>query len=291
MGIELSKKISDSKYDRNHGESLDIYLSEIGKTDLLEREEEYKIAEKASNGDQESIHNLVKSNLRFVVSVAKQYQNRGLPLDDLVSEGNLGMMRAANRFDEKKGFKFISYAVWWIKQSILQSLSKNSELPLNRVNELNKINKTIRKIEQEKMEYATPREISDYLDNRELNLEKIDDLIISNYKSISLDKDFGNRDENTMLDSISLDDEHTDETTIYNELKEHVNQSLSSLSEKEAEIIKLYFGIDEIREYTLDEIGNRFGLTRERIRQIKEKTLNKLRHKSRNSNLRSHVED
>lgn len=271
-------------------ESLDQYLQEIGDEDLLCAEEEVELAKRIKRGDQRALERLTRANLRFVVSVAKQYQNRGLSLGDLINEGNLGLIKAAKRFDETKGFKFISYAVWWIRQAILQALAEQSRivrLPLNRVGALHKIGKAFSGLEQEFGREPSPMEIADELDMPPH--EVLDTLKISS-RHLSLDAPFNDDNENRLLDV--LEDEmqpSPDEALMSDSLRQEVKKALKTLSPREAEVISLYFGIGREFPMTLEEIGGRFGLTRERVRQIKEKAIARLRHASRSRPLKAYM--
>ena len=273
-------KITKSITNRESA-SLDKYLQEIGKEDLITVEEEVELAQRIRKGDQKALEKLTRANLRFVVSVAKQYQNQGLSLPDLINEGNLGLIKAAEKFDETRGFKFISYAVWWIRQSILQALAEQSRivrLPLNQVGSLNKINKAFSRFEQENERRPSPEELADSLD---LPAEKVADTLRVSGRHISVDAPFVEGEDNSMLDVMVNDDSHIADRTLINEsLSTEVERALSTLTERERDIIKLFFGINT-QEMTLEEIGEKFGLTRERVRQIKEKAIRRLRHSSR----------
>ncbi len=275
---------------RDVDRSLDLYLKEIGETPLLTPEEEVELAKRIHQGDQEALEKLTKANLRFVVSVAKQYQNQGLSLADLINEGNIGLIKAAKRFDEKRGFKFISYAVWWIRQSILQALAEQSRivrLPLNRVGTLHKIGKTASRLEQESGRAPSTSEIAEELDMDEEEIAST--LQISN-THLSLDRPFTEGESNSLKDVVP--DENSpapDAEAMQESLKEEIERVLSTLSEREAEVITLYFGINRERALTLEEIGERFGLTRERVRQIKEKAIKRLQHVTRSRNLRAYI--
>lgn len=270
--------------------SLDKYLSEISKEPLLTPEQEIQLAIKIRNGDKSALERLIKSNLRFVVSVAKQYQNQGLSLGDLINEGNVGLMKAARRFDETRGFKFISYAVWWIRQSILQALAEQSRivrLPLNRVGTLNKIGKEYGRLEQEIEREPSPEELAKAL---EMDVEELSDLMMMNGKPMSMDAPFNQNDENSLHDVLVNDDlPSPDEELMTESLKAEIKSALDVLNEREKEVLKLYFGIDTEQALTLEEIGEKFNLTRERVRQIKEKAIRKLRHNSRSKNLKSYL--
>lgn len=270
--------------------SLDKYLSEIAKEPLLTPEEEIQLAIKIRNGDTSALERLIKSNLRFVVSVAKQYQNQGLSLGDLINEGNVGLMKAARRFDETRGFKFISYAVWWIRQSILQALAEQSRivrLPLNRVGTLNRIGKEYGRLEQEFEREPSPEELANAL---EMDVEELSDVMLMNGKPMSMDAPFSQNDENSLHDVLVNDElPSPDEELMTESLKAEIKSALDVLNEREKEVLKLYFGIDTEQALTLEEIGEKFNLTRERVRQIKEKAIRKLRHNSRSKNLKSYL--
>ncbi|MGQ9643393.1 MAG: sigma-70 family RNA polymerase sigma factor [Ignavibacterium sp.] len=270
--------------------SLDKYLSEIAKEPLLTPEEEIQLAIKIRNGDTFALERLIKSNLRFVVSVAKQYQNQGLSLGDLINEGNVGLMKAARRFDETRGFKFISYAVWWIRQSILQALAEQSRivrLPLNRVGTLNRIGKEYGRLEQEFEREPSPEELANAL---EMDVEELSDVMLMNGKPMSMDAPFNQNDENSLHDVLINDELPSPDEELMNEsLKAEIKSALNILNEREKEVLKLYFGIDTEQALTLEEIGEKFNLTRERVRQIKEKAIRKLRHNSKSKNLKSYL--
>jgi RNA polymerase primary sigma factor len=271
-------------------QSLDRYLQEIGEVSLLIPEEEIELARKIKSGDQMALEKLTKANLRFVVSVAKQYQNQGLSLGDLINEGNLGLIKAAKRFDETRGFKFISYAVWWIRQSILQALAEQSRvvrLPLNRVGALNKIGKAFSNLEQEYEREPSANEIAEEL---EMTPYEVSDTLKISGKHLSLDAPFNQGDDNRLLDVIK--DSHQpppDDLLLDESLRIEVQRALTTLSDREAEVIKLYFGLGREHPLTLEEIGEKFNLTRERVRQIKEKAIRRLRHTSRSRMLRSYL--
>ena len=280
-------KITKSITNRESA-SLDKYLQEIGKEDLITVEEEVELAQRIRKGDQKALEKLTRANLRFVVSVAKQYQNQGLSLPDLINEGNLGLIKAAEKFDETRGFKFISYAVWWIRQSILQALAEQSRivrLPLNQVGSLNKINKAFSRFEQENERRPSPEELADSLD---LPAEKVADTLRVSGRHISVDAPFV-EGEDSLLDVLVNDDSPIADRTLINEsLSTEVERALSTLTERERDIIKLFFGINT-QEMTLEEIGEKFGLTRERVRQIKEKAIRRLRHSSRSKLLKTYL--
>ena len=281
-------KITKSITNRESA-SLDKYLQEIGKEDLITVEEEVELAQRIRKGDQKALEKLTRANLRFVVSVAKQYQNQGLSLPDLINEGNLGLIKAAEKFDETRGFKFISYAVWWIRQSILQALAEQSRivrLPLNQVGSLNKINKAFSRFEQENERRPSPEELADSLD---LPAEKVADTLRVSGRHISVDAPFVEGEDNSLLDVLVNDDSPIADRTLINEsLSTEVERALSTLTERERDIIKLFFGI-KTQEMTLEEIGEKFGLTRERVRQIKEKAIRRLRHSSRSKLLKTYL--
>jgi RNA polymerase primary sigma factor len=277
-------------FTNRESQSLDKYLQEIGKVDLLSPAQEIELAVRIKKGDQHALELLTKANLRFVVSVAKQYQNQGLSLGDLINEGNLGLIKAAKRFDETRGFKFISYAVWWIRQSILQALAEQSRivrLPLNRVGALNKIGKAYSNLEQEFEREPNASELANELD---MDVNEVSDALKISGRHISMDAPFSQGEENRLLDVIQNDEQPTPDFTLMNEsLKAEIDRALSSLSEREAEVIKLYFGLNKEHSLTLEEIGERFNLTRERVRQIKEKALRNLRHSKRSGRLKSYL--
>jgi RNA polymerase primary sigma factor len=269
-------------------QSLDKYLQEIGEVPLLTPEEEIELAMRIKQGNQDALERLTKANLRFVVSVAKQYQNQGLSLGDLINEGNLGLIKAAKRFDETRGFKFISYAVWWIRQSILQALAEQSRvvrLPLNRVGALNKIGKAYSALEQEFEREPSASEIAEQLDMTDF--EVADTLKISG-RHLSMDAPFSNSEDNRLLDVIQNDHQPPPDNELMGEsLKVEIERALATLTKREAEVVRLYFGLGQEHPLTLEEIGERFNLTRERVRQIKEKAIRRLRHASRSRALRS----
>jgi RNA polymerase primary sigma factor len=281
-------KITQSITNRE-SQSLDKYLHEIGKVDLITAEEEVILAQKIREGDQAALERLTKTNLRFVVSVAKQYQNQGLTLGDLINEGNLGLIKAAKRFDETKGFKFISYAVWWIRQSILQAIAEQSRivrLPLNQVGSLSKISKAFSRLEQQFEREPSPEELAE---NLETTVEKISDTLSNSGRHVSMDAPFVQGEENTLLDVLENSDPNTDSNLINESLSEEIKRSLSTLTEREREIIVLFFGLSTNHPLSLEEIGEKFNLTRERVRQIKDKALQRLRHTSRSKILKSYL--
>ena len=281
-------KITKSITNRESA-SLDKYLQEIGKEELITVEEEVELAQRIKKGDQEALEKLTKANLRFVVSVAKQYQNQGLSLPDLINEGNLGLIKAAEKFDETRGFKFISYAVWWIRQSILQALAEQSRivrLPLNQVGSLNKINKAFARFEQENERTPSPEELASALD---LPKEKVTDTLRVSGRHVSVDAPFADGEDNSLLDVlVNTDSPNADRGLINESLGTEVERALATLTEREKDIIKYFFGIG-CSEMTLEEIGEKFGLTRERVRQIKEKAIRRLRHSSRSKLLKSYL--
>ena len=281
-------KITQSITNRE-SQSLDKYLHEIGKVDLITAEEEVILAQKIREGDQAALERLTKTNLRFVVSVAKQYQNQGLTLGDLINEGNLGLIKAAKRFDETKGFNFISYAVWWIRQSILQAIAEQSRivrLPLNQVGSLSKISKAFSKLEQEYEREPSPEELADIL---ETTVDKISDTLSNSGRHVSMDAPFVQGEENTLLDVLENHEPNTDFNLINESLSEEIKRSLSTLTEREREIVVLFFGLGGSSPLSLEEIGEKFNLTRERVRQIKDKALQRLRHTSRSKILKSYL--
>ncbi len=283
--LKITKSITNRE-----SRSLDKYLQEIGKEELITAEEEVELARRIKQGDQAALEKLTRANLRFVVSVAKQYQNQGLTLPDLINEGNLGLIKAAQRFDETRGFKFISYAVWWIRQSILQAIAEHSRivrLPLNQVGSLNKLNKAFSKLEQEFEREPTEEELATILDLPE---DKIKDSISISGRHISMDAPLVSGEESTLYDvMVNKDSPRADKELIKESLQTEIERTLDTLSEREKEIIKLYFGIGMNHGLTIDEIGEKFDLTRERVRQIKEKALKRLRQSSRSKLLRTYL--
>jgi RNA polymerase primary sigma factor len=271
-------------------ESLDRYLQEIGKEKLINPEDEVRLAKEIQKGSQRALEDLTKANLRFVVSVAKQYQNQGLSLGDLINEGNLGLIKAAKRFDETRGFKFISYAVWWIRQSILQALAEQSRivrLPLNRVGALNKIGKELSKLEQEYERVPSAAELAESLD---MTVSEVADTLKISGRHLSVDAPFAQGEDNRLLDVLENEETPDPDTELMGEsLKVEIERALSKLTNREAEVIRLYFGIGREHSLTLQEIGERFDLTRERVRQIKEKALRKFRHHNRSAALRAYL--
>ena len=283
--LKISKQITNRE-----SQSLDKYLQEIGKVDLLTPDEEVDLAKRIREGDQLALEKLTKANLRFVVSVAKQYQNQGLTLGDLINEGNLGLIKAAQRFDETRGFKFISYAVWWIRQSILQALAEQSRivrLPLNRVGSLNKISKTFSELEQKYEREPSPEELAEVL---EVTTSEIVDTMKISGRHVSVDAPFIQGEENSLLDVLENDIDGTPDSTLINDsLRKEVQRALSTLTQREADVIAFYFGLNGEHAMTLEEIGEKFSLTRERVRQIKEKAIRRLRHTSRSKALKPYL--
>jgi len=284
--LKITKSITNRE-----SQSLEKYLQEIGKVDLLTPEEEVDLAQKIKEGDQEALERLTKANLRFVVSVAKQYQNQGLSLSDLINEGNLGLIKAAQRFDETRGFKFISYAVWWIRQSILQALAEQSRivrLPLNKVGSLNKINRAFSELEQEFEREPSPEELAELL---EIPTEEVETTLGVAARHVSMDAPFIDGEDNSLLDVLENNSTpDTDSALEYKEsLRKEIERSLNTLTDRQADVIKLYFGIGIEHPMSLEDIGDKFGLTRERVRQIKDKAINKLRSVNRSKLLKNYL--
>ncbi|MGB1040551.1 MAG: sigma-70 family RNA polymerase sigma factor [Flavobacteriales bacterium] len=283
--LKITKSITNRE-----SQSLDKYLQEISKETLITAEEEVLLAQRIKEGDQIALEKLIKSNLRFVISVAKQYQNQGLTLPDLINEGNLGLIKAAQRFDETRGFKFISYAVWWIRQSILQALAEQSRivrLPLNQVGSLNKLNKTFSRLEQQYERAPSEHELAEEL---EVTSTKVTDTLRVGGRHVSVDAPFQEGEDNSLLDVLINSDSPTADTDLMIEsLQREIKRSLSTLSEREREVIILFFGIGMKHGLTLEEIGTKFDLTRERVRQIKEKAIRRLRHTSRSKLLNTYL--
>ncbi len=283
--LKISKQITNRE-----SQSLDKYLQEIGKVDLITAEEEVILAQRIKQGDRLALEKLTKANLRFVVSVAKQYQNQGLTLGDLINEGNLGLIKAAQRFDETRGFKFISYAVWWIRQSILQALAEQSRivrLPLNRVGSLNKISKTFSSLEQKFGREPTPEELAEVL---EVTIEEVVNTMKISGRHISMDAPFANGEDNSLLDVLENDGEvNPDQGLLNDSLRKEVQRALSTLTQREGDVVAHYFGLNGEHPMTLEEIGEQFDLTRERVRQIKEKAIRRLRHTSRSKSLKPYL--
>jgi RNA polymerase primary sigma factor len=270
--------------------SLDKYLQEIGKVELITAEEEVELARRIKAGDKDALEKLTKANLRFVVSVSKQYQNQGLSLPDLINEGNLGLIKAAQRFDETRGFKFISYAVWWIRQSILQALAEQSRivrLPLNKIGSINKINKAYAKLEQQHEREPDSLEIAEMLDIPE---SEVKESIRNSGRHISMDAPLIQDEENTLYDVLRSDETNTPEKELMVEsLRKEIDRAISTLTPREADVVRLYFGLNSKHPMTLEEIGEKFDLTRERVRQIKEKAIRRLKHTSRSKILKSYL--
>ncbi len=284
--LKITKSITNRE-----SQSLEKYLQEIGKVDLLTPEEEVDLAKRIKKGDQEALEKLTKANLRFVVSVAKQYQNQGLSLSDLINEGNLGLIKAAQRFDETRGFKFISYAVWWIRQSILQALAEQSRivrLPLNKVGSLNKINRAFSELEQEFEREPSSEELAELL---EIPTEEVETTLGVAARHVSMDAPFVDGEDNSLLDVLeNSSTPNTDSTLEYSaSLRKEIERSLGTLTERQCDVIKLYFGIGVEHPMSLEDIGDKFGLTRERVRQIKDKAINKLRSASRSKLLKHYL--
>ena len=284
--LKITKSITNRE-----SQSLEKYLQEIGKVDLLTPEEEVDLAQKIKEGDQEALERLTKANLRFVVSVAKQYQNQGLSLSDLINEGNLGLIKAAQRFDETRGFKFISYAVWWIRQSILQALAEQPRivrLPLNKVGSLNKINRAFSELEQEFEREPSPEELAELL---EIPTEEVETTLGVAARHVSMDAPFIDGEDNSLLDVLENNSTpDTDSALEYREsLRKEIERSLNTLTDRQADVIKLYFGIGIEHPMSLEDIGDKFGLTRERVRQIKDKAINKLRSVNRSKLLKNYL--
>ncbi|MBK6611933.1 MAG: RNA polymerase sigma factor RpoD/SigA [Sphingobacteriales bacterium] len=284
--LKITKSITNRE-----SQSLEKYLQEIGKVDLLTPEEEVELAKKIKDGDQDALERLTKANLRFVVSVAKQYQNQGLSLSDLINEGNLGLIKAAQRFDETRGFKFISYAVWWIRQSILQALAEQSRivrLPLNKVGSLNKINKAFSQLEQEYEREPSADELADLLD---IEREEVETTLSVASRHTSIDAPFQEGEDNNLLDVLENNNIPLTDTrmTYMDSLRREIERSLSTLTDRQRDVIKLYFGIGVEHSLSLEDIGDQFGLTRERVRQIKDKAINKLRSTSRSKLLKTYL--
>jgi len=275
--LKISKQVTNRDTP-----SLDKYLQEIGKVDLIGPEEEVALARRIKQGDSEALAKLVRANLRFVVSVAKQYQNQGMSLPDLINEGNMGLMKAARRFDETRGFKFISYAVWWIRQSILQSLAEQTRivrLPVNKIGSINRINKAFARLEQEFEREPSSQEIADLL---EMIPEDVKESLKTNHRTISMDAPISNEDENNMYDVMqNTDAASPDKNLIKESLAWEIERALNTLSKREAKVLKLYFGLGMKHPYTLEEIGEELNLTRERVRQIKERALKRIQYTTR----------
>ena len=281
-------KISKSITNRESA-SLDKYLQEIGHEELLTTDQEVELAQRIRKGDKRALERLTKANLRFVVSVAKQYQNQGLSLPDLINEGDVGLIKAAEKFDETRGFKFISYAVWWIRQSILQAIAEQSRLvrlPLNQVGSVNKITRELNKFEQEHERKPSVDEIAERVDLPE---DKIADAMKANSRHVSMDAPIADGEDSSMIDFLAGDSSNTDRELAIESLKAEVSRILKLLTDKEQKVLRAFFGIDGSPEMTLDEIGEKYNLTRERVRQIKEKALRRLRHNTKNKLLKSYL--
>lgn len=283
--LKITKSITNRE-----SQSLDKYLQEIGREELITAEMEVELAQKIKQGDQIALEKLTKANLRFVVSVAKQYQNQGLTLPDLINEGNLGLIKAAQRFDETRGFKFISYAVWWIRQSILQALAEQSRivrLPLNQVGSLNKINKAFSRLEQE---FERPPSSDELATALELSEDKVKDTMKISGRHVSVDAPFVDGEDNSLLDiMVNNDSPKADLDLMRESLQREIERSLSTLNDREKDVVMLFFGIGKKHGLTLEEIGSKFDLTRERVRQIKEKAIRRLRHNSRSKLLKAYL--
>jgi len=283
--LKISKQVTNRETA-----SLDKYLQEIGKVELITADEEVSLAQRIRQGDRAALEKLTKSNLRFVVSVSKQYQNQGLSLPDLINEGNLGLIKAANRFDETRGFKFISYAVWWIRQSILQALAEQSRivrLPLNKIGAINKINKAYARLEQEFEREPNYDEIATLL---EISETEVKDSIRNSGRHVSMDAPLMQDEDNNMYDVFRSDDIPTPESgLIYESLRKEIERAISTLTPRESDVIRFYFGLNGSYPMTLEEIGEKFDLTRERVRQIKEKAIRRLKNTSRSNILQSYL--
>jgi len=283
--LKITKQVTNRE-----NASLDKYLQEIGKVELITAEEEVELAQRIKQGDKSALEKLTKANLRFVVSVSKQYQNQGLSLPDLINEGNLGLIKAAQRFDESRGFKFISYAVWWIRQSILQALAEQSRivrLPLNKIGSINKINKAYAKLEQEYEREPNATEIAGLL---EITENEVKESMKNAGRHISMDAPLIQDEDNTMYDVLKSEEAITPETELlYESLRKEIDRAISTLTQREANVIRLYFGLNGGHPMTLEEIGEQFDLTRERVRQIKEKAIRRLKHTSRSKILKTYL--
>ena len=281
-------KISKSITNRN-SQSLEKYLQEIGKEDLVSTDEEVELAQRIRQGDQKALDKLTRANLRFVVSVAKQYQNQGLSLPDLIDEGNLGLIKAAKKFDETRGFKFISYAVWWIRQSILQAIAEQSRivrLPLNQVGSVNKINRELNKFEQEHERRPSVDEIADRINLPE---DKIEEAMKVNNRHVSMDAPFVDGEDNSLLDVLADNDmPMADKALVQESLRKEIDRAIELLNDREQKVVRAFFGIGS-PEMTLEEIGEKYNLTRERVRQIKEKAIRRLRHNTKNKLLKTYL--
>lgn len=284
--LKISKSITNRE-----SQSLEKYLQEIGKVEMISAEEEVRLAKLIKKGDQQALEKLTKANLRFVVSVAKQYQNQGLSLPDLINEGNLGLIKAASRFDETRGFKFISYAVWWIRQSIIQALAEQARivrLPLNKVGLSNKVNKALQALEQQFEREPSVEELSEFLN---IDAEEVVASLGSGFRHLSMDMPLSDGEDSTLMDVLQNPNaSETDEQLVrIDSMKQEIERSLRVLTERQQEVIRLFFGIGEDHPISLEEIGDRFGITRERVRQIKDKAITKLRSTSRSQYLKSYM--
>jgi RNA polymerase primary sigma factor len=283
--LKITKQITNRET-----QSLDKYLQEIGRVDLITADEEVKLTQRIKAGDQAALEKMVKANLRFVVSVAKQYQNLGLSLGDLINEGNIGLVKAAMRFDETRGFKFISYAVWWIRQSVMQAVAEQSRvvrIPMNRVGSLNKLNKVFSELEQKFQRDPSPEELAEVLN---IALEEVRDTTQMGTRQVSINAPFVQGEENGLLDILKDDSEETPDSTLINHsLRRDVQRSLATLTQRESDVISLYYGLNDRPAMTLEEIGHTFNLTRERVRQIKEKGIRRLRQTSRSKVLKHYL--
>ena len=281
-------KISNSFTNRESA-SLDKYLQEIGHEELLSVDEEVELAQKIKKGDRRALERLTRANLRFVVSVAKQYQNQGLSLPDLINEGNVGLIKAAEKFDETRGFKFISYAVWWIRQSILQAIAEQSRivrLPLNQVGSVNKINRELNKFEQEHERRPSVNEIADRIDLPE---EKVEEAMKANNRHVSMDAPFADGEDNSLLDVLADNNmPMADKALVQESLRKEIDRAIDLLNDREQKVVRAFFGIGS-PEMTLEEIGDKYNLTRERVRQIKEKAIRRLRHNTKNKLLKTYL--
>jgi RNA polymerase primary sigma factor len=282
--LKITKSITNRE-----SESLEKYLQEIGKEELLSTDEEVELAQRIRKGDRKALEKLTRANLRFVVSVAKQYQNQGLSLPDLINEGNVGLIKAAEKFDETRGFKFISYAVWWIRQSILQAIAEQSRIvrvPLNQVGSVSKINRILSKFEQEHERRPSTDEISERIDLPE---DKVDEAMMANARHVSVDAPFVDGEDNSLLDVLVNDDAPmADRQLVLESLRDEIAVFLQTLNDRERSVVSAFYGIGQ-PEMTLEEIGNKYGLTRERVRQIKEKAIRHLRNNTKNKLLKSYL--
>lgn len=283
--LKITKQVTNRET-----QSLEKYLQEIGKVEMITPEEEVELARRIKQGDQRALEKLTKANLRFVVSVSKQYQNQGLTLGDLINEGNLGLIKAAQRFDETRGFKFISYAVWWIRQSILQALAEQSRivrLPLNKIGAINKVNKAFAQLEQDFEREPSPEELAQVL---ELTEDEVVSSLRTSNRHVSMDAPLVQGEEGCLLDVMPNDDlPEPDSELISESLRREIERTLTTLSQREAEVLRLYFGIGMKHALSLEEIAEKFDLTRERVRQIKEKAIRRLKHTAKNKNLKSYL--